>query len=128
MQCGGIAALDSYGETGRLDLIPDAHIRFLEKCAPYYETDTHLFLHANYNPELPLSQTNNHTLRWLSLREFVPGPHFTGKIALMGHTPQPDVLDLGHLICIDTNCCKQGWRTAIDMASQQKWQVDENGW
>ena len=127
LNCGGITALDSYGSTGRLDLIPAAHFRFLERCLPYFETDTHMFLHANYRPDLPLDRQDDHTLRWLSLRDFVPGPHCSGKVAILGHTPQPDVLDLGHLLCIDTGCCNGGWLTALDVVSGQKWQVDEGG-
>jgi hypothetical protein len=30
MNCGGITTLDSYGSTGRLDLIPAAHFHFLD--------------------------------------------------------------------------------------------------
>jgi serine/threonine protein phosphatase 1 len=127
MNCGGIAALDSYGSSGRLDRIPQAHFRFLEGCLPHFETDTHFFVHANFKPDLPLDEQDDHTLRWLSLRDYVPGPHCSGKIAVLGHTPQADVLDLGHLICLDTGCCNGGWLTALDVASRQKWQVDERG-
>lgn len=127
LNCGGITALDSYGSTGRLDLIPAVHFRFLERCLPYFETDTHMFLHANYRPDLPLDRQDDRTLRWLSLRDFVPGPHCSGKVAILGHTPQPDVLDLGHLICLDTGCCNGGWLTALDVDSGVMWQVDERG-
>lgn len=72
LNCGGAAALDSYGDSGRLDLIPREHFRFLESCQPYFETDTHIFLHANYKPELPLAKQEEHTIRWLSLRDYVP--------------------------------------------------------
>jgi serine/threonine protein phosphatase 1 len=127
MNCGGIAALDSYGSSGRIDLIPAAHFRFLERCLSYHETDTHFFVHANYRPDLPLNRQDDRSLRWLSLRDSVPGPHCTGRIAVLGHTPQPDVLDLGHLVCIDTGCCNGGWLTALDVGSGEKWQVDERG-
>ena len=127
LNCGGDAALDSYGSTSRLDLIPAAHFRFLEACLPYYETPTHLFLHANFKPDLPLGSQDDHTLRWLSLRDFVPGPHCSGKVAVLGHTPQPDVLDLGHLLCIDTGCCNGGWLTAWDVTSGVKWQGGGRG-
>jgi serine/threonine protein phosphatase 1 len=50
LNCGGDAALASYGDSWRLDLIPREHIRFLESCLPYFETGTHIFLHANYKP------------------------------------------------------------------------------
>jgi serine/threonine protein phosphatase 1 len=127
LNCGGDAALDSYGSTGQLEQIPAAHFRFLERCWLFFETDTHFFVHANYKPDLPLNRQDDHTLRWLSLQDFVPGPHCSGKIAVLGHTPQPDVLDLGHLICLDTGCCNGGWLTALDVTNGTVWQVDEKG-
>jgi hypothetical protein len=51
----------------------------------------------------------------------------SGRIDLLGHTPQADVLDLGHLICLDTGCYNGGWLTALDVASRQKWQANERG-
>ena len=127
MNCGGITALDSYGASGRFDLIPDSHIRFLQQCVPFFETETHFFVHANYKPNMRLEEMDDHTLRWLSLRDFVPSPHCSGKVAVMGHTPQPEILDLGHLICLDTGCCDGGWLTAFDVNSGHFWQVDEQG-
>lgn len=127
MNCGGITALDSYGSSGRIDLIPAAHFRFLERCLPFYETPTHMFLHANYRPDLRLDKQDDHTLRWLSLRDFVPGPHCSGRVAVLGHTPHTEVLDLGHLLCIDTGCYSGGWLTAMDVVSGQVWQVNERG-
>lgn len=127
MNCGGITALDSYGSSGRIEVIPLAHFRFLERCLPYYEIDTHFFVHANYKPDLPLDRQDDQTLRWLSLRDFVPGPHCSRKVAILGHTPHPDVLDLGHLVCLDTGCCNGGWLTALDVVSGHKWQVNERG-
>lgn len=124
---GGQSALESYGDTNQLDQIPPAHFEFLEKCLSRYETDTHFFLHANYKPNLPLDQLDVRMLRWRSLRDEVPGPHVSGKIAVLGHTPQPDILDLGYLICVDTGCCKGGWLTAFDVNSRRIWQVNERG-
>lgn len=128
LNCGGDTALDSYGSTSKLNLIPPSHFRFLESCRSYYETETHVFVHANYKPDVPLTQIDDHTLRWLSLRDYIPPtPHCSGKSFLVGHTPQPEVLDLCHLICIDTGCCHNGWLTAIDVDTKQVWQVNERG-
>ena len=33
MNCGGIVCLDSYGSTGRIELVPRDHFEFLESCA-----------------------------------------------------------------------------------------------
>lgn len=122
MEFGGIVTLDSYGASGQIDLIPNEHFQFVESCVPWFETDSHFFTHGNYNPDLPLNQQDGRTLRWLSLRDFVPGPHVSNKIAVVGHTPQPDVLDLGHLICLDTGCAYGGKLTAMEIGTGEVWQ------
>jgi serine/threonine protein phosphatase 1 len=128
LNCGGDSALASYGDSGQLDQVPREHFRFLESCQPYFETESHLFLHANYKPELPLDRQDEHTLRWLSLRDYVPPtPHCSGKHAIVGHTPQIEILRLGYLTCLDTGCYKNGWLTALDVGSGQVWQASERG-
>jgi serine/threonine protein phosphatase 1 len=129
MEMGGITTLDSYGDSGQLDLVPEEHREFLKSCRLYYETRTHFFVHANYSPLLPLPDQDERILLWLSLRDFVPGPHCSGKIAVVGHTPQVsgEILDLGHLVCLDTGCGVGGWLTGIDLGSGEVWQVNEGG-
>jgi hypothetical protein len=51
---GGDATLDSYGPGRDLDLIPEEHLEFLGGCLDYFETDAHIFVHANYLPDLPM--------------------------------------------------------------------------
>ena len=125
---GGDAALDSYGSTSQLDLVPSAHFRFLETCRSYFETDTHVFLHANYKPDVPLEKLDDETIRWLSLRHYEPPKrHCSGKTFVVGHTPRPEILDLGFLICLDTGVCRGGWLTALDVESGKIWQVNKAG-
>ena len=45
----------------------------------------------------------------------------------MGHTPQKAILDIGHLICLDTGCVNGGWLSAMEVNTRQVWQVDERG-
>ncbi|HTU25079.1 MAG TPA: metallophosphoesterase, partial [Pirellulales bacterium] len=69
---GGLATLESYrpqepgaaAASSAVDLawIPPEHIAFLRKCRDYYETDTHLLLHANYDPSLPLDEQDGATI------------------------------------------------------------------
>lgn len=127
--CGGITTLDSYGDSGRLDQIPRTHFRFLERCRNDFETDTHLFIHANYVPTRPLADQDHRTRFWLSLQDAMPGPHMSGKTAIVGHTPQPhgEILDLGHLKCLDTGCGDGGLLTALEIHTGQVWHVDEQG-
>jgi serine/threonine protein phosphatase 1 len=126
---GGIATLDSYGPGRDIRLIPEAHFQFLEGCRDYYETETHIFVHANYYPDIPMDEQHAGMLRWESLREMTPGPHDSGKTVIAGHTSQKngEILDLGHVKVIDTYCYGGGWLTALDVRTEEVWQADREG-
>ena len=68
-------------------------------------------------------------LRWESLRDGIPDPHVSGKRAIVGHSSQKsgEILDLGHLVCIDTFCYGGGWLTALDVDTDEVWQVNRQG-
>lgn len=126
-QCGGMETLESYG--GEIESIPESHIEFFEQCSIAYETDTHLFVHANYEADRPLEEQDEHVLLWKHLNYGVPSPHVSGKKVVVGHTPQTsgEVFDAGHLICIDTFCFGDGWLTAFDVESEEIWQANKFG-
>ena len=125
---GGDAAVASYGGKVPED-VPPEHVEFLKGCWPFYETRTHIFLHANYWPTQPLNDLPALMLRWESLGEQPPGPHYSGKTAIVGHTSQKngEILDLGHLKCIDTCCYGDGWLTALELETGRVWQADKTG-
>ncbi|QEG39883.1 metallophosphoesterase family protein [Roseimaritima ulvae] len=129
LRYGGVDTLDSYGFCGDLDVIPESHHQFFDSLRDYHETPTHLFTHAAYDPGLPLDQQSTQMLRWHSLRDGVPDPHTSGKVAVVGHTANKDgeILDLGHLVCIDTYCYGGGWLTALDVDSGQLWKANDAG-
>lgn len=125
--CGGNETLASYG--GTLDNLPFEHLVFLRGLRPYYETPQFLFVHANYDENLPLNQTSEERLLWEHVKSNPPGRHCSGKTVIVGHTPQAkgEVLDLGHLICLDTYCFGGGWLTAMDVETRETWQADQHG-
>ncbi|MBX9792313.1 MAG: serine/threonine protein phosphatase [Pirellulales bacterium] len=129
LQFGGEETLDSYGRSRSLDLIPHEHLLFLRRCRNYFETDTHIFVHASYSTDRRLDETSEQILRWLPITHSTPPPHFSGKTVIVGHTPQESgrILDLGHVKCIDTGCCTGGWLTALDVKSGHNWQANETG-
>jgi serine/threonine protein phosphatase 1 len=135
MRCGGVETLRSYGwapgqrRRALAAWIPDRHQKFLAGCQPYYETDTHLFIHAGYVPELPMDQQPALALRWRVTDATAARQHHSGKVAVVGHTAQltGEVLDLGFLVCIDTNCNRGGWLTALEPSSGRIWQADRAG-
>ncbi|VTR94618.1 serine threonine protein phosphatase : Serine/threonine protein phosphatase OS=Rhodopirellula baltica (strain SH1) GN=RB5905 PE=4 SV=1: Metallophos [Gemmata massiliana] len=132
---GGADTLRSYGwisggpRRALTDWIPELHRTFLSGCHDYYETPTHLFVHAGYVPDLAMAEQSGLALRWRVTDAATAESHYSGKVAVVGHTPQRsgEVLDLGFLVCIDTNCVRGGWLTALDVATNQVWQVDRDG-
>jgi serine/threonine protein phosphatase 1 len=133
---GGNTTLLSYGIDAKDDIdreqvlakIPQLHWKFLEEdCLPYYETEEHIFVHANLDPDLPLERQPDYILYW----ERLDGPtaHISGKTMICGHTRQKSgvPLDLGTSICIDTNVYDGGWLTCLDVLSGRVWQANEKG-
>jgi serine/threonine protein phosphatase 1 len=129
LQYGGVATLDSYHFGGDLKVIPREHLDLLQGFLSYYETESHFFVHANYDPHKSLDQQSNSMLRWRRLDEHLPGPHKSGKVAVLGHTADHtgEVFSLKHLICIDTYCHGGGWLTAMEVGTGQLWQANEEG-
>jgi serine/threonine protein phosphatase 1 len=129
LQYGGVDTLDSYGFSGDLRVIPPEHIALLQSFVPYYETASHFFMHANYDPHKPLNQQSVNMLRWRRLDEYMPGPHMSGKVAILGHTAERtgEVFSLKHMICIDTYCHGGQWLTAIEAETGRIWQANNDG-
>jgi serine/threonine protein phosphatase 1 len=129
LQYGGMETLDSYGFVGDLGVIPPSHHDFYASMRDYYETEDFFFVHANYEPDVPLEHQSPFALRWQKLTEFTPGPHISGKRAMMGHTHDRggEIFDIGHLVCIDTYCYGGGWLTAFELNSGQVWQANIAG-
>lgn len=135
MRMGGGSTLLSYGASpggvtrNELGRIPAEHVAFLKRCRAFLETESHIFLHAKYDPQLPMDRQPDWLLRWETLRDGIPTPHISGKPVIAGHTSQKDgeMLDAGHLVCIDTYCHGGGWLTAIEAHTHQVWQADRQG-
>ncbi len=125
---GGEQTMRSYG-TDKVSDIPKEHIEFLRGCLPYCETEHHFFTHANYLEGKPLAKTPGEVLRWQSLIDKLPGPHQSGKMAVLGHTAQKDgeILFAGYLLCIDTYCYGTGHLTAFEVNTGEYWQADRRG-
>jgi serine/threonine protein phosphatase 1 len=126
---GGDATLDSYfrrGGEGELSDVPQSHWDFMEhECRNWFETDSHIFVHANLLAEMPPEDQPEFVLLWEKLGE--SWPHFSGKTMVCGHTPQSSglPLNLGHAVCIDTWACGLGWLTCLDVMTGEYWQADQ---
>lgn len=126
-QHGGNSTVASYG--GRPQNIPEHHLSFLSHCVRYYETDDFFFVHANYDAELPLAEQPDELMFWQHVGKYTPRRHYSGKTAIVGHTPQVegDVLNLGHIRVVDTFCYGDQWLSAHDVHTGQIWQANNAG-
>jgi len=129
IELGGFYTLNSYGFLADIDVIPEKHLDFIHQTRDYYESEMHIFTHACYRPELPMADQPEYVLRWEMLTPPYPEPHYSGKTVLVGYTEQKtcEILDIGHLICLDTYCREYGWLTAMDVLSGETWQANRWG-
>lgn len=123
---GGGATLESYGPGG-FDDVPASHWKFLRHCRPYLETDTHIFVHANLEPDLPIQRQLPFTLIHQKFGE--PAPHESGKVMVCGHNAQKShvPLNIGHAVCIDTDPGRGGWLTCLHVETEEYWQANFEG-
>ena len=68
-------------------------------------------------------------LRWEPVDPDRQRPHVSGKTVVVGHTPQTnaEVLDLGFLLCIDTDCSRGGWLTGLEVDTGRAIQANQEG-
>lgn len=123
LKYGGRQTLKSYTVSDWFDfkaissLMPYEHKTFFKSLVPYYETDSHIFVHANYNPQLDLADHDGQTLRWEHM-DYLRLPHKSGKVVVVGHSVRSEVMNLGHVIFVDTGASfSDGKLSAIDLAS-----------
>lgn len=116
---GGSATLDSYGGLSR---IPAAHLAFMNRLRPYYETQDYFFVHAGIRPEIPLQEQDERDLLWIR-EEFYAYPGRYPKTVVFGHTPMREVLMDEDRIGIDTACVYGNKLTCLILPSRDVIQV-----
>ncbi len=129
---GGRETLNSYSlaadDAGSIDRIPQAHLDFLEnRLLPYYECESHFFVHAYAEENKALADQADSSLYW---RKYInPEAHCSGKIMVCGHTAQRSGWPAhnSNSICIDTWAHGEGWLTCLDVGSGAVWQANEAG-
>jgi len=129
---GGKETLQSYSlnvdDAASIKQIPESHLDFLEnRLLPYYECDSHLFVHAHVEENKALAEQSDASLYW---RKYIdPAAHCSGKTMVCGHTAQrsgkPAHND--NSICIDTWAHGEGWLSCLDIESGTVWQTNEAG-
>ncbi|MHC0038739.1 metallophosphoesterase family protein [Pseudoneobacillus sp. C159] len=106
-----------------------AHIELVKTFQYYYETETHIFVHAGVHPEIPLQSTEPHTLVWIR-DEFHKG--YSGeKTIVFGHTPTKNLHECddvyfgeNKIIGIDGGCAYGGRLNCLEIGSLQVYYVE----
>lgn len=119
---GGQRTLMSYGwdplsdpVPGELsELVPEDHIKFIERMPLIIESERHIFVHAGLRPAVGLSQQIEHDLLWIR-GDFLKSEHWFGKPVVHGHSPVKSLPeDLGWRINLDTGCFYSGRLTMAE--------------
>jgi serine/threonine protein phosphatase 1 len=127
---GGLEALESYNAGFNQNwpaFIPATHWKFFEQTVRYFETQSHIFIHACLNAESDMDDQPDWLLYWESVDRL--RPHKSGKRIICGHSPQRSgqILDLGFALCLDTGAVNGRWLTCLDVTCGQWWQANEKG-
>ena len=129
---GGLQTLESFGvdlANPDFELFDAEIVDFLKsECSRYWEDEKHIFVHAGVDPLIPLDQQSDKLLFWDKLDPNFSG-HQSGKKVVCGHTRQTSgiPLNLGQLLCLDTNVYGGGWLTCCDLNSMEYWQANAQG-
>lgn len=112
----------------RVDLLT-ALKTFILECALFYETETHIFVHAGAT-EWALRNPKDMSARSILLWDRTGNQHRCfNKRLVVGHTIQHSVLIDDHRICVDTGAHRSGLLSAYDVknsvtyCSYRKWKI-----
>ena len=133
LRSGGKATLASFGYGGIgswRNTIPDSSMKFItDDCHDYWEDDNIIVTHANLEAGMIMPDQPPSTLFWSKLEQ-EPIPHYTGKLAIHGHTVMPGFQPHAwkSTWAIDTGVFHDtGWLTCVDVGSRRAWQANNKG-
>ncbi len=113
--------LDVEQLTERLpDLVPSAHLDFLDSFQDQIVMGDYLFVHAGIKPDTPLPQQKSSDMRWIR-EEFLEYSGDHEKLVIFGHTIFKDIQERPNYIGIDTGAYESGKLTAICLESDLRW-------
>lgn len=135
---GGKETVQSYMETGLWD--DNRHHDFFKNQPLYFiDEENRLYVHAGFEPDLPLEEQNEktlcwerklwHSLRWHEQYEQQP-PDYGYNSIFIGHTPtlsyyhHTNPVNIGTVWNLDQGAKKAGRLTIMDVESKEYWQSD----
>ena len=112
---GGHATVNSYRGFGKAQ---KALIPFIRSLDLYYETESHIFVHAGVPYGKSPETASEGELLWD--RSF----SYDGrKTLIVGHTPRSRIERLRNIICLDTGAFMTGTLSAYDVLNEKAYQA-----
>ena len=130
LQFGGEETLNSYQYDGGSDMIPDGHVRFIRACRDFHETDDAHLRPRQLRPPAADGPDRRDEAP-LGVHRPGRGSARTSRARRSSSATRPrssgEILDLGFLVCIDTDCSRGGWLTALDVETGEVVQANQRG-
>ena len=110
---GGTETIKSFGseQEAKRVLMP-----FIQSLLPFYETDTHIFVHGGIRHDCSDITTDLSEILWYRPDHCAP---YNGKVQIVGHTICQDVCQIGSVCFIDTGAFYHGKLSALEVNSGQ---------
>lgn len=109
---GGSSTIESFGD---MENTANTLLPFIDSLELYYETKTHIFVHAGVSYSMDLVETPLDVLLWS--RDAIS--HISGKHVLSGHSIHREVTFYKGVTAIDTGAFKHGLLSAYDVMNKK---------
>ncbi|WP_170422364.1 metallophosphoesterase family protein [Ruegeria arenilitoris] len=135
---GGVETLKSYGvgvEDGdriyqvhaqAKQVVPQAHLDFMNNLQPFHLTEDVLFVHAGIRPGIPLDQQDRDDLIWIR-DQFLDHRGEYPWLIVHGHSHVPAPEHHGNRVNIDTGAGYGHALTAVVLEGAQCWTLEAQG-
>jgi len=107
-------------------VVPQAHIDFLNRLQPYHRQGEMLFVHAGIRPGIELDQQDPDDLIWIR-EEFLTHKDRHRWLVVHGHSPVPAAEHHGNRINLDTGAGYGQTLTAAVFEDSECWVLGANG-
>lgn len=108
------------------ELVPAAHVDFLNALELSYQTPTLFFAHAGIRPGIPLDRQDEEDLLWIR-REFHDHKRPHPKLIVHGHTPVDEATHYGNRINLDSGAGYGDPLTVAVFEGSECWTLDARG-
>ena len=135
LNSGGSITSSEIEKTGRKESLVDSWLKLIEQLHLYTEIEVngkiYWFMHADCEPDVPLTEQKTKTLLWDRSLAMHPQLHQGKQIIVLGHTPvqalgyqaRPQWLQDGRLVLMDTGSFMENGRVSCaDLLSGEVYQ------